>query len=101
MQPLPWQRKLRTLLRWMHIKMTGYALLQLLTICQKSAAIEVAIIAYEVSWIPLQPECLGVMLFWIIPQFQIRDGWNRYGQKLEPELPDEKRTFEQFLSNPA
>ena len=37
-----WQQKLRTLLRWMHIKMAGYALLQLLTICQNPAAIALA-----------------------------------------------------------
>ncbi|AMO57913.1 hypothetical protein EZMO1_3974 [Endozoicomonas montiporae CL-33] len=40
-----WQQKLRTLLRWMHIKMAGYALLQLLTICQNKSALEVGKIA--------------------------------------------------------
>ncbi len=77
-----WQRRLRTLLRWMHIKMAGYALLQLLTIFQNSAAIEVA----NTPWRHPCTVTAGMLrraLFWIIPQFRIRDCWNRYGQKLE------------------
>ncbi|UYM17444.1 hypothetical protein [Endozoicomonas euniceicola] len=42
-----WQQKLRTLLRWMHIKMAGYALVQLLTICQNPAAIALAKTAWR------------------------------------------------------
>lgn len=77
-----WQHRLRTLLRWMHIKMAGYALLQLLTICQNSVAIEVA----KTPWRNVGTVTAGMLrraLFWIIPQFRIRDCWNRYGQKLE------------------
>ena len=80
--------------------MAGYALLQLLTICQNSAAIEVA----KTAWRHPDTVTAGMLrrvLFWIIPQFQIRDCWNRYEQKLELELPDKKRTFEQFLSKAA
>ena len=82
-----WQQKLRTLLRWMHIKMAGYAFLQLLTICQNSAAIAVA----KVPWRQPDTVTAGMLrraLSWIIPQFRIRDCWNRYKGKLELELPE-------------
>lgn len=82
-----WQQKLRTLLRWMHIKMAGYAFLQLLTICQNSAAIAVA----KVPWRQPDTVTAGMLrraLSWIIPQFRIRDCWNRYEGKLELELPE-------------
>ena len=95
-----WQRKLRTLLRWMHIKMAGYALVQLLTICKSSAAIEVA----RTPWRHPDTVTAGMLrraLFWIIPQFRIRDCWNRYEQKLELELPDKNERSESILPKAA
>ncbi|KEQ17501.1 hypothetical protein GZ78_17220 [Endozoicomonas numazuensis] len=82
-----WQRRLRTVLRWMHIKMAGYALMQLLTICQNPAAIAIAKIAWRLPD-TVTAGTLRRAMFWIIPQFRIRDCWNRYEQKLELELPD-------------
>nr|MDT0253596.1 transposase [Endozoicomonas sp.] len=77
-----WQKKLRTLLRWMHIKMAGYALLQLLTICKNEAAVRVA----KIDWRLPGTVTAGTLmrpLRLIIPQFRIRDCWNRYEQKSE------------------
>lgn len=77
-----WQRKLRTLLRWMHIKLAGYALLQLLTVCKNEAAVVVA----SIPWRNQNTSTAGMMrnaLSSIIPQFNIREGWNRYRQKYE------------------
>ena len=72
-----------------------YALVQLLTICLNSSAIAVA----KIPWRPPDTVTAGMLrraLFWIIPQFRIRDCWNRYEQKLELELPDKKRTFGKY-----
>ena len=48
--------------------MAGYALVQLLTICQNSAAIAVAKLPGGVL-IPSQPECLGVRCFGLFRSF--------------------------------
>lgn len=77
-----WQQRLKTLLRWMHIRMAGYALLQLLTVCQTSAARAVV----DIPW--RKPDTvtagmLRVALLRIIPRFDIRACWGRYGQKFE------------------
>ena len=67
--------------------MAVYAFLQLLTICQNSAAIAVA----KVPWRQPDTVTAGMLrraLSWIIPQFRIRDCWNRYEGKLELELPE-------------
>lgn len=77
-----WQQKLRTLLRWMHIKMAGYALLQLLTICMNTVALKVA----RIDWRKMDTVTAGMVrqaLKLIIPRFTIRGCWNRYEQKLE------------------
>ena len=95
-----WQQRLRTLLRWMHIKMAGYALVQLLTICQNSAAIAVA----KIAWRHPDTVTAGMLrraLFWIIPQFRVRDCWNRYEQKLELELPDKNERSGSVLPKAA
>ena len=95
-----WQQRLRTVLRWMHIKMAGYALVQLLTICQNSAAIAVA----KIAWRHPDTVTAGMLrrtLFWIIPQFRIRDCWNRYEQKFELKLPDKNERSGSFLEKAA
>ena len=95
-----WQQKLRTLLRWMHIKMAGYALVQLLTICQNPAAIALA----KTAWRSPHTVTAGMLrraLFWIIPQFRIRGCWNRYEQKLELKLPDKNERSDSFLEKAA
>ena len=77
-----WQQKLRTLLRWMHLKMTGYALLQLLTVCKNQACLNVS----RIPWRDPDTTTAGMMriaLSKIIPRFAIRKGWNRYSQKYE------------------
>lgn len=88
-----WQQKLRTLLRWMHIKMAAYALLQLLTVCRNSAARAMV----DIPWRKTDTVTAGMLriaLQRIIPRFAIRDCWDRYGQKFEfkrvrtPELKD-------------
>ena len=57
--------------------MAGYALVQLLTICKSSAAIEVA----RTPWRHPDTVTAGML-----NQFRIRDCWNRYEQKLRLEL---------------
>ena len=80
--------------------MAGYALLQLLTICQNSAAIEVA----KTAWRQPDTVTAGMLrraLFWIIPQFRIRDCWNRYEQKLKLELPNKNERSDSILPKAA
>ena len=77
-----WQQKLRTLLRWMHLKMAGYALLQLLTVCKNQACLKIS----RIPWRSQDTTTAGMMkiaLSVIIPRFPIRRGWNRYAQKYE------------------
>ncbi len=77
-----WQQKLRTLLRWMHLKMAGYALLQLLTVCKNQACLKIS----RIPWRSQDTTTAGMMkiaLSVIIPRFSIRKGWNRYEQKYE------------------
>ena len=77
-----WQQKLRTLLRWMHLKMAGYALLQLLTVCKNQACLNIS----RIPWRSPDTTTAGMMriaLSRIIPRFPIRKGWNRYHQKYE------------------
>ncbi len=77
-----WQQKLRTLLRWMHLKMAGYALLQLLTVCKNQACLNIS----RIPWRDPDTTTAGMMriaLSRIIPRFPIRKGWNRYSQKYE------------------
>ncbi len=80
--------------------MAGYALMQLLTICKNSAAIEVA----KTPWRHPDTVTAGMLrraLFWIIPQFRIRDCWNRYEQKLELELPNLNERSDDILPKAA
>ena len=77
-----WQRKLRTLLRWMHIKMAGYALLQLLTVCHNKAARAIT----DIPWRNPDTVTAGMLrkaLSDIISRFAIRACWNPYHQKFE------------------
>ena len=74
----------------------GYVIVQLLTICQNSAAIAVA----RTAWRRPDTVTAGMLrraLFWIIPQFRIRDCWNRYEQKLELKLPERNERSGSFL----
>lgn len=80
-----WQQKLRSLLRWMHIKMAAYALLQLLTVRQNKACINIS----RIPWRGEDTCTAGMMrpaLCRVIPKFNIRAGWNRYAQKYEFDL---------------
>ncbi|MFK0569933.1 transposase [Endozoicomonas sp.] len=77
-----WQRELRTLLRWMHIKIAVYAILQLLTICKNSVAVKVAKIDWRLPGTVTAGTIMQAQRL-IIPQFRIRGCWNRYEQKLE------------------
>ncbi|USE34743.1 hypothetical protein [Endozoicomonas sp. SCSIO W0465] len=82
-----WQQKLRTLLRWMHLKMAGYALLQLLTVCKNQACLNIS----RIPWRSPDTTTAGMMkiaLSGIIPRFSIRKGWNRYKQKYEFNFRD-------------
>ncbi len=82
-----WQQKLRTLLRWMHLKMAGYALLQLLTVCKNQACLNIS----RIPWRSPDTTTAGMMriaLSGIIPRFSIRKGWNRYEQKYEFNFTD-------------
>ncbi len=77
-----WQQKLRTLLRWMHLKMAGYALLQLLTVCKNQASVGIS----RIPWRDQDTTTAGMLRFalaGIIPRLPIREGWNRYSQKYE------------------
>ena len=77
-----WQQKLRTLLRWMHLKMAGYALLQLLTVCKNQSCLKIS----RIPWRSPDTTTAGMMriaLSRIIPKFPIRKGWDRYHQKYE------------------
>ncbi len=77
-----WQQKLRTLLRWMHLKMAGYALLQLLTVCKNQSCLTIS----RIPWRSPDTTTAGMMrisLSRIIPRFPIRKGWDRYHQKYE------------------
>jgi len=86
-----WQQKLRPLLKWMHIKMAGYALLQLLTVCQNRACLNIC----QIPWRSVDTVTAGMLrqaLAKIIPEFAVREGWNRYHQKYEfpcskPDVP--------------
>ena len=76
-----WQQKLRTLLRWMHIKMAGYALLQLLTVCQNHSARAIT----DIPWRNPDTVTAGMLrtaLSGIIPLFAIRACWDKYAQKI-------------------
>ena len=77
-----WQQKLRTLLRWMHLKMAGYALLQLLTICKNQACLNISRIPWR-SPDTVTAGMVRIALSKIIPRFTIRKGWDRYRQKYE------------------
>lgn len=80
-----WQQKLRPLLRWMHIKLAGYALLQLLTVCQNKACLNIS----RLPWREADTTTAGMMrlaLSRIIPKFAVREGWNRYSQKYEFDI---------------
>ena len=77
-----WQQKLRTLLRWMHIKMAGYALLQLLTVCKNQACLNITRIPWR-SPDTVTAGMVRIALSRIIPRFTIRRGWDRYRQKYE------------------
>ena len=75
-----WQQKLRTLLRWMHLKMAGYALLQLLTVCKNQASVKIS----SIPWRTQDTTTAGMLRFAlsaILARFPIRMGWNRYSQK--------------------
>ena len=77
-----WQQKLRSVLRWMHLKMAAYALLQLLTVCKNQACLSIS----NLPWRDQDTTTAGMMriaLSKIIPRFPIREGWNRYNQKYE------------------
>ncbi len=77
-----WQQKLRSVLRWMHLKMAAYALLQLLTVCKNQACLSIS----SLPWRDQDTTTAGMMrtaLSKIIPRFPIREGWNRYWQKYE------------------
>ena len=78
----------------------GYVLMQLLTICQSSAAIAIA----KTAWSHPDTATAGILrraLSWIIPQFLIRECCNRYEQKLELESPDKNERSDISVSKAA